>query len=544
MLVTFPQDLTIAEYFNYAQFGEVALTAGRQDTPTAVVEPGQPAIDLAAAQSLGRILLDDGRSASNPSPVRHPDGTPFTLEHSFRGGDLLSDVTGVMDFGFDEYRIQPTQGATYTAVNERPDVPQVGGSLTVSSFNVLNYFTTLNDRGANTEAELVRQEDKIVAALAAIDADVFGLLEIENNDAAIQRLVATLNEAVGAGTYDYIDTGVVGTDAIKVAMIYKPGTVTPVGDHAVLDETVDPRFDTSRNRPAIAQTFRENATDEVVTVAVNHLKSKGSACAGDPDTGDGSGNCNVTRTLAAEALVDWMAADPTGSGSPKNLIIGDLNAYDHEDPIDALVAGGYTDMVKAFGGERAYSYVFDGKIGYLDHALASEPLVDEVTGAQEWHINADEPSLIDYDMTFKGPAEDALYAPDPYRSSDHDPVIIGLALDSVGPEIDIDLSRTQLWPPNHKYVTVTADVEVTDPSGVASWELVSVTSSEPDDAPGNADGITVDDVVVVDDTTFKLRAERNENGPGRVYTITYRATDNAGNTTTETATVSVPITRG
>ncbi|GAA2123160.1 ExeM/NucH family extracellular endonuclease [Nocardioides bigeumensis] len=543
MLVTFPQDLVIAEYFNYAQFGEVSLTANRQDTPTAVVEPGQSAIDLAAEQALARVLLDDGRSASNPSPPRHPDGAQFTLQHSFRGGDLLSGVTGVMDYQFDEYRIQPTTGATYTSANERPSVPDVGGSLTVSSFNVLNYFSTLNSRGANTEAELVRQEDKIVAALAEIDADVFGLLEIENNEAAPERLVGALNEKVGAGTYDYISTGTIGTDVIKVALIYKPGTVTPVGAHKILDETVDGRFDTSRNRPAVAQTFRENGTDEVVTVAVNHLKSKGSACTGDPDTGDGSGNCDETRTQAAAALVDWMASDPTGSGSPKNLIIGDLNSYDHEDPIDTFVAGGYTDLVKKFGGESAYSYVFDGKIGYLDHGLASAPLVDEVTGTKAWHINADEPSILDYDMTYKAPAEDALYAPDPFRSSDHDPVIIGLALDSVAPEFDITLSKDVLFPPNHKYVTVTADVEVTDPSGVASWDLVSVTSNEPDEAPGKADGNTVNDIVIVNDTTFKLRAERNELGSGRVYTITYEATDNAGNTGTATATVRVPISR-
>ena len=69
------------------------------------------------------MLLDDARSASNPSPPRHPDGEQFTLEHSFRGGDLIGGVTGVMDYQFDEYRIQPTTGATYTSVNERPTCP-------------------------------------------------------------------------------------------------------------------------------------------------------------------------------------------------------------------------------------------------------------------------------------------------------------------------------------------------------------------------------------------------------------------------------------
>ena len=71
--------------------------------------------------------------------------------------------------------------------------------------------------------------------------------------------------------------------------------------------------------------------------------------------------------------------------------------------------------------------------------------------------------------------------------------------------------------------------------------LLSVTSNEPDDAPGKADGSTVNDIVIVDDDTVKLRAERNVNGTGRIYTLTYRATDGCGNQTTRTATVTVPI---
>ena len=121
------------------------------------------------------------------------------------------------------------------------------------------------------------------------------------------------------------------------------------------------------------------------------------------------------------------------------MIIGDLNSYDKEDPIDAIVAGSddtvgtaddYTDLVRSFQGEDAYSYVFDGQIGYLDHALASADLVGQVTGTTVWHINADEADLIDYDTSFKQPAQDAIYAPDPYRSSDHDPVVVGLRLDT------------------------------------------------------------------------------------------------------------------
>ncbi|MPV36857.1 ExeM/NucH family extracellular endonuclease [Georgenia subflava] len=548
MLVTLPQELTIAEYFEFDRFGQIVLSLGRHMTPTAVVEPGPAAIELAAQQELERIRVDDARGSQNPDPAIHPNGEEFTLANSFRGGDLVTGVTGVLDYQFGNYAIQPTQGAEYTAVNERPtEAPDVGSDFTVASFNVLNYFTTLGSRGADTAEELERQEDKIVAALAEMDADVVGLIEIENNTAAIARLVDALNAEMGAGTYDYVDTGVIGTDEIKTAFIYQPASAALVGDYAILDSSVDPDFIDTANRPVLAQTFEDLATGGVVTVAVNHLKSKGSDCdaLGDPDTGDGQGNCNLTRTAAAEAMVEWLAGDPTGSGSENNLIIGDLNAYDKEDPIDAIVGAGYTDLIALYEGENAYSYVFDGKLGYLDHGLANDALLDNVTGAAVWNINADEPDLIDYDMTFKQPAQDALYAPDPYRSSDHDPVLIGLDLatpDTVAPTLTVELSHESLWPANHKYVTVTAEVTAADDSGDVTVELVDVTSNEPDNGPG--DGNTVDDIVIVDDTTFQLRAERAGGGDGRIYTVTYRATDAAGNETTATATVTVPVGRG
>ena len=318
-------------------------------------------------------------------------------------------------------------------------------------------------------------------------------------------------------------------------------------------QAFDPRFLDDYNRPVLAQTFENNATHGIFTVAVNHLKSKGSACddVGDPDLGDGAGNCNVTRTLAAQALVDWLATDPTGSGDADFLIIGDLNSYDKEDPIDAIKAGpddvagtadDYTDTILQFKGEEAYSYVFDGQIGYLDHALANSNLINQVTGVTIWHINADEPDLIDYDTSFKQPAQDALYAPDPYRSSDHDPVIVGLDVcDEIAPTFDqVSVTPDVIWPPNHKYVDVTATVVVSDnfdPNPTVT--LVSVTSNEPDDGLG--DGDTANDIVIVDDYHFQLRAERSATGTGRIYTITYMVTDACGNSTSATATVTVPL---
>jgi uncharacterized protein len=248
----------------------------------------------------------------------------------------------------------------------------VGGTLQVASFNVLNYFTTLDNagpicgplqnqecRGADTPQELTRQRDKILAALSAIDADVVGLIEIENHpgDLPTADLVSGLNDRLGAGTYAYLATGAIGSDAIRQAFIYKPATVTPIGAYAILDSNVDPRFLDDYNRPALAQTFLDNATGGIFTAVVNHLKSKGSDCnaVGDPDLGDGQGNCNLTRKAAAEALVDWLASDPTASGDADFLILGDLNAYDKEDPIDVLLQmmrADYTDLIYHFIGEQ------------------------------------------------------------------------------------------------------------------------------------------------------------------------------------------------
>ncbi|HWL50704.1 MAG TPA: ExeM/NucH family extracellular endonuclease, partial [Acidimicrobiia bacterium] len=333
MSVHLPQSLTISEFFDYDRFGEIVLTTERQFQPTAVFEPGSAeATQLASINALSRITLDDGRTAQNPDPALHPNGAEFNLGNLFRGGDTVTNVVGVLDFAFDLYRIHPTQGADFAVENPRPaEHNAVGGSLEVASFNVLNYFSTIDTgvficgplenqecRGADDDGEFTRQKDKVISALAAIDADVVGLMEIENNltDEALADLVAGLNTRVGAGTYAYIGSGSIGPDAIRIALIYKPSRVTPVGADAVLDsdEFLDPNsLGQAQNRPAQAQTFQENATGEIFTVVVNHLKSKGSGC-GPGDDDPVQGNCNLTRTLSAAVLADWLGTDPTGSG--------------------------------------------------------------------------------------------------------------------------------------------------------------------------------------------------------------------------------------
>jgi uncharacterized protein len=551
MLITIPQTLTVSQNFFQGRYGQVTLSAdGRLFNPTNLFEPLSPeAIALADENARRLLVLDDGRSSQNPNPIPY-----IGLDDTLRAGDTVSGITGVLDYGLitsdsitRDYRLQPTLTPTFTRVNERTTAPDpVGGNVKVASFNVLNYFNGdglgggfPTSRGADTLLEFNRQRDKIIAAIIAMDADVIGLMELENDappNSAIEDLVNGLNTATAPGTYSFINTGIVGTDEIRVAILYRTTNVTPVGVYALLTSAVDSRFIDTLNRPVVAQTFEENITGARFTVAVNHLKSKGSDCnaVGDPDIGDGQGNCNLTRKAAAEALVDWLATDPTGSGDPDFMIIGDLNSYALEDPITAILNAGYTDLIKSHLGNQAYSYIFDGLAGYLDHALATASLTSQVSGVTEWHINTDEPSVIDYNTEFK-PQD--LYEPTPYRSSDHDPVIVGLCLPPTG---TASATPSILSPANHKYKDVS--VEVLTSSNTDSITLVSVTSNEPDD--GDDDGNTINDIVIVDDFNFKLRAERSGVGTGRIYTITYLVTNTCGATTTVTTTVTVPLNQG
>ncbi len=468
MLVRLPQTLTVTEHFTLGRFGEVLMSSGgRLSVPTNVVAPGAAAAALQAQNDRNTILLEDAKSSQNVDPIVFArGGNPLSASNTLRGGDQATGVIGVLTFGFGAYRVRPESSMggglpNFVAANPRPVTPAaVGGTMTVASANVLNYFNTFSGctfgvggpaadcRGADNATEFTRQREKIIASLTTMNADVVGLMEIENDGygagSAIADLVDGLNAVSGAGTWAFIDadagTGQVnslGSDAIKVALLYQPARVTPTGVTATLNTTafVNGGDSGPRNRPALAQAFVRPDGGRLV-VSVNHLKSKGSAC-DTPDQGDGQGNCAAVRTISANLLRTWLAADPTDTGEEDVLIIGDLNSYAKEDPITALTGNGYTDLLSTFIGAGAYSYVFDGQWGYLDHALASTSLVGQITGVTEWHIKADEPLALDYNLEFKTPGLQAsLYNAEPYRSADHDPVLIGINL--APPPVDYD----------------------------------------------------------------------------------------------------------
>jgi uncharacterized protein len=462
MSVAIAQTLTVNETYQLGRFGQVLLANGRLQQPTNVVEPGAAANALQAQNNLNKLMMDDASNVQNPDPVIFP-APGLSAENTLRSGDTVANLRGVISYDFGSYRILPTLAPEFIHSNPRPLAPVADSvaNLKIASFNVLNFFNGNGTgggfptaRGATTAAEFTRQKNKIVSALAGLDADVIGLIEIENDGysttSAIAELANALNSATGTSTWKFINPGVnkIGSDEIAVGFIYRSNKATAIGQTAILDSSVDAQFIDTKNRPALAQSFRVTSNRAIATAVVNHFKSKGSNCndLGDADIGDGQGNCNITRTKAATALVNWLSTHPTGVNDPDYLIIGDLNAYAKEDPITQIIDAGYSDLTQQFGGDSAYSYVFDGQAGYLDHGLASSSLTPQVLFAADWHINADEPISLDYNTEFKSAAQiNNFYAADAYRSSDHDPLLISLKLiidlDSDG---DVDKNDVQM----------------------------------------------------------------------------------------------------
>ncbi len=467
MLVTLhAPDLTVTHTFHLGRYGQLLLgTHGRLTAPTDRHRPGSAAARaLATRQARQRLVLDDASSVQHPDPTPHRDpllGLP-------RSGDRVGPVTGIVDFGVSghanpgpgDWRIHPTLApslARKAVSGSRP--PAVGGGLRIAAFSLQNFFATFADgsnadgragvgcrrgdthsashcRGAGEQAEFERQLTKLVAALVSLDADAIGLTEVENDTGrALQLLMAALNGQVGAATYAAVATPREGTgsDAIRVALLYRTRALRPLG--APVSDT-----DPVNLRPTLAQAFEHRGQRLLLMVA--HFKSKAgcpSASApdarGNLDTGDGQGCWNGLRVAQARRLAEFSAARQAAAGTDLALVLGDLNAYAREDPIDQLTHAGHVDLV-ARHDPGAHTHVFGGMAGRLDHALATGALAARVTGAAAWHINADEPPLLDYNLEFRAPRAGCggatcpadAYQPDARRSSDHDPILIGVDL--------------------------------------------------------------------------------------------------------------------
>jgi predicted extracellular nuclease len=475
------------------------------------------AVALAEHNANHRVFVESDQKAPNGQIPYYPDFATDpdqngSSENHLRLGSRVEGMQAVVTYSYNEYRLIVTNEldkSNFVAIGEGFNVERkaapsvVDADLHVASFNVLNYFNSVADsgdpnalgqnRGAESFAEFEIQRAKIVAAMKAMNADIIGLMEIENNGfsegSALNNLVTALNAEFDNTDdhYAYVEIeatdkhqdAYLGSDAIMVAMIYKPSMVEVNQSAQVIpmpeqhieaglisrekDNTTNPSYD-KYQRHSLLQTFDVKGSDESITIVVNHFKSKGSECieewiAGveDSEPSDLQGNCNNFRVSAAKVLGD--AIDQV---SGDILVMGDMNAYGMEDPILVLTdydpaqhkreikTASYTTLGlnddgtnkvyqqqgtiinQGYGlvnlntrlhGAETFSYNYGGELGNLDHALANQSLAQKVVSIEDWHINSLESNLFEYSSKYTG---DMAKYQDAYSASDHDPILIAI----------------------------------------------------------------------------------------------------------------------
>ena len=469
MLVAPTGDYTITDNYDSNYYGSMVLAQGNAPfvQPTTVVEPGSAERTSMLADDAARsFTLDDGSSANFNSAANRATPLPYlSTTNPVRIGAAVTFTKPVIfDYRNSAWNFQPTTRLTeanaatvqpVTFKNTRTATPNdVGGDLTLASFNVLNYFPTTgadltgcryhtdresnpitisggcNARGAANPANLARQQAKIVTAINLLGADVVSLEEIENSvrfgktrDDALSTLTAALNAAAGTGTWTFVASPAVvpaSEDVIRTAFIYRTAEVVPVGNSRILD---DAAFVNARQPLAQAFTLKSGAVASAFIAIVNHFKSKGSGTGADADASDGQGASNASRVKQAKALVSFANTLKTETKIDRVLLSGDFNAYLQEDPIDVIRSAGYTDLGSGTGKS---SYAFGGMTGSLDHIFASSATTKSVAGVDIWNINSVESIALEYSRYNYNATN--FYQPNAFRSSDHDPILVGLNL--------------------------------------------------------------------------------------------------------------------
>ncbi|WP_313144285.1 ExeM/NucH family extracellular endonuclease [Stenotrophomonas sp.] len=414
--------LTLAGTDGLERFGQLTVAFdGRLWQPTEVAAPGTAGIEQVMADNQRRrLVLDDGSDARAPGSVPYLAGNPV-----LRTGMQLRNVEGIVRVDAQGRPSLQVQGMLKLPDLQRPAVPKVAGDLHIAAFNLENYFNgdgqgggfpTL--RGARTLDEHKAQVAKLVATISALDAHIAALMELENDgygpQSAIAELLAALNATLEpAQQWAMVDAGEgPGTNPIRVGIIYRKGLFKPLG--APLTKLDGPFAEHSR--APLAQAFQGKGAPFMVVA--NHFKSKGcrDAAGADADRNDGQGCWNATRVESARQLNQWVGAEAARLKVKDIVLLGDFNAYAQEDPIRTLHELGWQDAFKVAKVEHPYSYVYNGYTGRLDHALLSPGMAQRLRGAAEWHSNADEQDASGYQ---------GRNVPGPWRSSDHDPLLLG-----------------------------------------------------------------------------------------------------------------------
>ena len=468
------------------------------------------------------------------------------------GDHFTGPAVGVLDYNFGNYEIFLTSSMFAVPTNLAREVTSdpTDHQLSLGTFNTENLNPDDPLTKFETQAELIVNNLQL--------PDIIGLEEMQDNNGTTNDGVVdasdTFNDLIsaiqnaGGPTYEFRqidpvddqDGGFPGGNA-RVGFLFNPARVSFVDRYGATSTTgvgvvsgssgpeltyspgridpTNPVFLDSRKPLAGEFLFRGNK----VFVVISQFNSKGGD---DPLFGRYQPpveNSQAKRLQQAAVVHDFVESLLTLDPDANIIVAGDLNDYQFSAPISALKAGVLKNLVDTLPASERYSYVFEGNSEILDHILVSNRLARAPFSFDIVHVNSEFAEQV----------------------SDHEPEVALLCVDRTAPNLTVAASPDRLWPANHKYVDVTTTVNYSDDVDTnPTLALVSVTSNEPDNAAGGDDGNTINDIVIVDDTHFRLRAERSGSGTGRIYTITYKVTDACGNEATQSATVTVPLSQG
>nr|WP_246346949.1 ExeM/NucH family extracellular endonuclease [Desulfurispira natronophila] len=403
ILVHTETPLIVTQNYDLHRYGSLELTYGGMR-----FRPTQLNDNTDVDHTPRSIVLDDGSYRQFPEPI------PYLDENGTRRiGSQVKSLQGIFTFAFDKYRIHPVEPPVFKG-GERPKAPSSPslGSLRIATFNVENYFISLGKRGAKNTKEFQRQSSKIAAAFNKLQAHVIAVVELENSKEALNSFLQLVNHN-DIGRYRGTIGTSPGSDAITTALIYDSRAVKLLE----ADSLVSPVW---QRNPVLGHFALRQEPQTTFYIAGVHFKSK-IGCPSEGDIDRGQGCWNLQRTDQARSLTRW--AQGVSSQYP-TILAGDFNSYAYEKPIDSIVEAGFTQPLLSFiDMEDYYTYVFFGEAGTLDYLFTTPLEGNQITGAGIWHINADEPPFLAYDSPLPH-----LVRPDPYRSSDHNPLWIDLQL--------------------------------------------------------------------------------------------------------------------
>ena len=409
MRIHIDDTLVVSGVYQFEQ-GKFTLSAnGPQYVPTEVMQPGPATNDQLWQNRDSALPVLLPKNMKSPSLVVNgtsTDGLTGVMAHDKRGKRLT--LQSISNFSAPAIE-KPPLAATDT--------------IRVVGMNLHNYFNGDGNghgfpttRGAKTAEAFQQQGTRIGAAIRVLDPHVIAVMELENDgfgaNSAAQDFIQLANNATHkawAVTRPMDDN--TGTDQIAVGMFYRTDRLKAIGPAQSLGGEVF-----KRSRQPQAQLFQQLPDGETLLIVINHLKSKGSC----PDAGvdanqnDGQGCWNDMRRISAEKMSAWAKEIAASKGTENTLILGDMNAYRNEDPIGAIRAAGFTELMER-NQLPTYSFVYSGQRGTLDYAFSSDALLGKVENAFIWNVNA------------AFPAKVAL--PQPWLGfSDHDPVVVELRL--------------------------------------------------------------------------------------------------------------------